>query len=102
MLVTVPTFALLRRRQTPWREGSFHLPTQTRVEWRLLVGAAIFGSGWGDRGLLPWGCGSFVGKRESRDPAVLRCHNEWNVGGQSQRSYGLISPAMRWHYADRG
>jgi uncharacterized protein len=35
------------------RETSFDLPTKTRIDGRLLSGAAVFGVGWGLSGFCP-------------------------------------------------
>lgn len=44
---------VLRRRRDPWFDVTFHLPTRRDVDARLLLGAAIFGVGWGLGGLCP-------------------------------------------------
>ncbi|WP_027134827.1 YeeE/YedE family protein [Geminicoccus roseus] len=44
----------IRRRLTrPAFDRDFHLPRQTRIDSRLVTGAAIFGVGWGMAGLCP-------------------------------------------------
>jgi uncharacterized protein len=57
MLGAVATYALLyrlsRRRAEPWCGGSFSLPAQRRVDARLVLGAVLFGVGWGLVGLCP-------------------------------------------------
>ena len=42
-----------RRRATPWVDTAFHLPTRRDIDLGLVVGAAIFGVGWGLGGLCP-------------------------------------------------
>lgn len=49
--VIVARIALARR--APVFDGAFHLPTQTRIEARLLVGSALFGVGWALTGMCP-------------------------------------------------
>ncbi|MCE9673443.1 YeeE/YedE family protein [Myxococcus stipitatus] len=44
---------LILRRQRPVLAQSFALPTTTRVDARLVVGAALFGVGWGLAGYCP-------------------------------------------------
>lgn len=44
---------LARRRSAPLFEGRFHLPTRRDVDWRLVLGALIFGAGWGLGGYCP-------------------------------------------------
>jgi uncharacterized protein len=53
LLVTVPGFALARRRMRPWLAESFRLPTRRSVDSRLVLGAVLFGAGWGLVGLCP-------------------------------------------------
>ena len=43
----------LRRRQRPWCAERFELPTAQVVDTRLLLGAALFGIGWGWVGYCP-------------------------------------------------
>ena len=42
-----------RRRATPWFDGKFHAPTRRDIDAPLVVGAALFGAGWGLAGLCP-------------------------------------------------
>jgi uncharacterized membrane protein YedE/YeeE len=51
--VTVVTFRLVMKRAAPLCETQFHLPTRTRVDRRLIAGAAIFGMGWALTGYCP-------------------------------------------------
>jgi uncharacterized protein len=44
-------FAL--RRMRPWLDERFHVPTNRRIDARLLGGAAVFGIGWGLAGYCP-------------------------------------------------
>jgi hypothetical protein len=57
MLGAVAVYALVlrirARRAAPWFDTSFHLPTRRDLDAPLLVGAAIFGIGWGLAGLCP-------------------------------------------------
>jgi hypothetical protein len=50
---TLVGFALLRRRGRPLLAPRFELPTRRDVDAPLLVGAALFGVGWGLTGLCP-------------------------------------------------
>lgn len=57
----------ITRRRAPLYEPRFHLPTRRELDARLLLGAAIFGVGWGLAGYCPGpslvatGAGSLVG-----------------------------------------
>ncbi|MEQ8440390.1 MAG: YeeE/YedE family protein [Alphaproteobacteria bacterium] len=46
-------YQIARRRQRPALDESFHYPTSTAVDRRLVAGAALFGVGWGISGLCP-------------------------------------------------
>ncbi len=51
--VALPGFAWLKHRRQPWLGGSFAQPPSTRIDGRLVVGAALFGIGWGLAGFCP-------------------------------------------------
>lgn len=44
---------LIRHRRSPLFDAQFHLPTRKDIDLRLLIGAAIFGIGWGLAGFCP-------------------------------------------------
>lgn len=51
--LTLLAFPLVLRRAGPLLDQGFHLPTARDIDRRLLVGAAIFGIGWGTAGYCP-------------------------------------------------
>ena len=51
--VTIPTFALARRRAAPLCATEFVAPTARRVDKSLMCGALLFGIGWGLVGYCP-------------------------------------------------
>lgn len=51
--VTFVLYRVVLRRARPLFDVTFHMPTQRRVDARLLMGAAIFGVGWGLVGYCP-------------------------------------------------
>ena len=54
LCVSAPAFLLARRAgATPFLASAFEIPTRRDIEARLVVGAAIFGVGWGLSGLCP-------------------------------------------------
>ena len=44
---------ILKTRNSPIIDSSFHLPTNTQIDLQLILGAAIFGIGWGFCGICP-------------------------------------------------
>ena len=46
-------YRLVWRRPAPAVETAFDLPTNTRIDLPLVVGAALFGIGWGLGGFCP-------------------------------------------------
>ena len=53
LLITVPGFRLVLKRETPLLDGRFHLPERNDIDAPLIVGAILFGIGWGIGGFCP-------------------------------------------------
>lgn len=53
LLVTVIGYRLVLKRSEPLFEDRFRLPTRKDIDAPLLIGAALFGIGWGLAGLCP-------------------------------------------------
>lgn len=53
LLVHMLTYPLIRKRASPLLDTKWHVPTRNDVTPRLVVGAAIFGAGWGLGGFCP-------------------------------------------------
>jgi uncharacterized membrane protein YedE/YeeE len=53
LATTAVGYPLVRRRGAPWLAAGFALPTRRDVDAPLLVGATLFGVGWGLGGLCP-------------------------------------------------
>ena len=53
ILVHAPIVRLVRGHQHPIFDARFHRPAQTAIDLRLVLGAAIFGVGWGLSGYCP-------------------------------------------------
>lgn len=51
--VTAALFPLVLRRSRPRLDDRFHLPAKRQVDVQLVVGAALFGVGWGLAGYCP-------------------------------------------------
>jgi len=46
-------YRMIKRRSSPLLEESFQLPTRKDIDGKLILGAAIFGAGWGWAGICP-------------------------------------------------
>ncbi|HEU0196722.1 MAG TPA: YeeE/YedE family protein [Nevskiaceae bacterium] len=53
LLVTLPAYQLAKRRKAPLLAERFDLPTKTVIDRPLVIGAAVFGLGWGLGGFCP-------------------------------------------------
>jgi hypothetical protein len=53
LIVSIPGFALARRRGRPVLADVAAWPTRTGIDRPLIVGAVLFGTGWGLVGLCP-------------------------------------------------
>lgn len=53
LAVTFPAFRIVLKRSAPWLVERFSLPTRKDLDLRLIMGAALFGVGWGLVGLCP-------------------------------------------------
>ena len=45
--------AIRARVGAPWFDRSFHVSSRTEIDWKLVLGAAVFGIGWGLAGYCP-------------------------------------------------
>ncbi len=68
LLVTSLFFPLILRRKAPLLCGQFALPTKTKIDRPLLVGAMLFGIGWGLAGFCP---GPALAALASASPRVI-------------------------------
>jgi uncharacterized membrane protein YedE/YeeE len=53
LIVTLPGFAIARRRNRPVVAETFAWPTASAIDKPLLAGAVLFGIGWGLAGICP-------------------------------------------------
>lgn len=63
VLVAALGYQLTMRRSQPACAADFQLPTATALDRRLIVGAAIFGTGWGLTGICPGPAVASIGLR---------------------------------------
>lgn len=55
LLVAAIGYRFVFRRAAPLLDRRFHLPGKSRIDPPLLIGAAVFGVGWGMTGFCPGG-----------------------------------------------
>ena len=53
LAVTMVTFRFILKREAPVFESDFHVSKQTIINKPLIIGAAVFGIGWGMTGYCP-------------------------------------------------
>ncbi|MDC1437090.1 hypothetical protein N8303_07590 [Gammaproteobacteria bacterium] len=53
LLITIPGFQLIKRKDQPFFALKYLLPEKTVIDKKLVTGAALFGIGWGLVGLCP-------------------------------------------------
>jgi len=46
-------YFLIRKKSSPFLDTHFHVPTRKDIDKKLLIGAALFGIGWGWAGICP-------------------------------------------------
>ena len=51
--ITMPGFSKVLKREKPLFSTKFTLPTKARIDKSLIIGAVLFGFGWGLAGLCP-------------------------------------------------
>jgi uncharacterized membrane protein YedE/YeeE len=68
LAVTLPVFPLILRRARPLLDDSFALPVKRQIDRPLILGAALFGIGWGLGGFCP---GPALAGLASGSPSVI-------------------------------
>ena len=53
LFIAAPAYHWILKQQKPVCEEKFYLPTKTRIDTRLVIGAMLFGMGWGIGGYCP-------------------------------------------------
>ena len=53
VVVTLISFRFILKLSRPVFSEQFHMPSSTSIDTRLIIGAALFGTGWGLGGLCP-------------------------------------------------
>lgn len=101
LVVAVPGFMMADRASRPLLAAGCVRPTKTQIDRPLVIGAAVFGTGWGLVGLCP---GPALENLATLSPAVIVfvvamavgmfCHTLW------QRSRSAIEPVGSASLAD--
>jgi uncharacterized membrane protein YedE/YeeE len=68
LAISGPLFPLVLRRPRPVLAALFNLPSKRDLDGRLLIGAMVFGIGWGLAGLCP---GPAIAGLITGSPAIL-------------------------------
>lgn len=97
LAVTALGYRLVLKRARPLLDDAFHLPTNRRVDWPLLTGAAIFGVGWGIAGFCPGGSIPALGLGE--DSAAVFVASMLAGIALSRFVRGTVARAARPHTA---
>ncbi|MCL4136700.1 UNVERIFIED_CONTAM: hypothetical protein GTU68_024817 [Idotea baltica] len=53
VVVTFAGFRWIGHAGKPWFDGRYNFPTASQIDSKLIIGAALFGIGWGLVGLCP-------------------------------------------------
>ena len=53
LMITIPGFQLIKRKDQPFFALKYLLPAKTAIDKKLMMGAVLFGIGWGLVGLCP-------------------------------------------------
>lgn len=53
LLVTFMLFQLRKRLSRPLLNQCYELPVKEKIDWQLVLGAVVFGVGWGITGICP-------------------------------------------------
>lgn len=61
LITTLIGYQLVFKKTRPISDQSFHLPTKSDIDFRLVGGSAIFGIGWGIAGFCPGGAIPAIG-----------------------------------------
>lgn len=71
LAITLPGFHFLLKRQQPFYESHFSLPSIKQIDKQLIIGASLFGIGWGLYGYCPGPAIAMLGTVDSKNIAFV-------------------------------
>ncbi|MCB9599119.1 MAG: YeeE/YedE family protein [Sandaracinus sp.] len=95
VLVYLPVWRLVKGRARPLFDERFRLPTRKDIDGRLLLGAALFGIGWGLGGYCPGPALTSVGSFSSKALVMVASMLLGMVGFQQLDKLRARSKAAR-------
>ena len=98
VLVAFVGYRLVFSRGKPLLDGAFHLPTSTKIDGRLVAGAAIFGIGWGLGGFCPGPGDHRTRPRSAGNAGVSASDGGWFVDCEARRR-GRGGPSPGTHFS---
>lgn len=97
VIVATVAFHFILQRTQPLLAPSFDLPTTKRVDGRLIVGALIFGVGWGIAGYCPGPAIALLAARDTEALYFLPAMVAWVVAVSAHNERGEpIRPSVRY------
>ncbi|NII55935.1 YeeE/YedE family protein [Luteibacter sp. SG786] len=91
LVPSAAAYRWVRARNATLFAGVLHLPQRQRIDWSLIVGAAIFGIGWGLAGVCP---GPAVALLATGQPFAIVFMAAMLTGMLLYRQHGTARPIM--------
>jgi uncharacterized protein len=92
LAVSLPGFVWVKRRERPILSAQWDWPTKTGIDRPLVIGAALFGAGWGLVGLCP---GPALENLATLSPQVIVFVVAMAAGMVLRDTWQKLSPPLR-------